>query len=170
MHSFVLRFKCEDVLWALRPRLAVVRVDVRHHVRDAVFVMADCFRVAVEVVDAVRLPIEVSLVFEGVVTVEGDDDFDAVASRVEHEVIEAIEHFVVPGLGGVAFETGVAVYLGAFLGGRLAWDVLERSCVSWIVERSMTDCYVDKDSPSSQTRSTCMPASFRPVNNVVCWD
>ena len=54
---------------------------------------------------------------------EGDDEFDAVASRVEHEVIEAIEDFVVPGLGGVAFEAGVAVYLGALLGGGLAWSV-----------------------------------------------
>ena len=123
MHSLVLRLKRKDVLRALRPCFAVVRVDVRHYVGDAVFVVADCFGVAVEVVDAVRLPVEVSLVFERVVAVEGDDEFDAVASRVEHEVIEAVEDFVVPGLGRVAFETGVAVYLGAFLGGGLAWMV-----------------------------------------------
>ena len=43
MHGLVLRLKREDILWALGPRLAVVRVDVRHHVRDAVFVVADCF-------------------------------------------------------------------------------------------------------------------------------
>lgn len=122
MHGLVLRFKRKDVLWALGPRLAVARVDVRHHVGDAVFVVTDCFGVAVEVVDAVRLPVEVSLVFERVVAVEGDDDFDAVASRVEHQVVEAVEDFVVPGLGGVAFEVGVTVYLGAFLGGGLAWD------------------------------------------------
>ena len=48
---------------------------------------------------------------------EGDDDFDAVASRVEHEVIEAVEDFVVPALGSIAFETGVTVYLRALLGG-----------------------------------------------------
>lgn len=123
VHSFVLRLERKDILWALRPRLAVVRVDVRHHVRDAVLVVADCFRVAVEVVDAVRLPVEVSLAFERVVAVEGDDEFDAVASRVEHEVVEAVEDFVVPGLGGVAFEAGVAGYLGAFLGGGLAWSM-----------------------------------------------
>lgn len=116
MHSLILRLECKDVLWTLRPRLPVVRVDVRHHVGDAVFVVADRFGVAVEVVDAVRLAVEVSLVFEGVVAVERDDDFDAVASRAEHEVIEAIEDFVVPGLGGVAFEAGVAVYLGALWG------------------------------------------------------
>ena len=54
---------------------------------------------------------------------EGDDEFDAVASRVEHEVVEAVEDFVVPGLGRVAFEAWVAVYLGAFLGRGLAWVV-----------------------------------------------
>lgn len=123
MHSLILRLECKDVLWTLRPRLPVVRVDVRHHVGDAVFVVADRFGVAVEVVDAVRLAVEVSLVFKGVVAVEGDDDFDAVTSRVEHEVIEAIEDFVVPGLGVVAFEAGVAVYLGALLGGGLSWSV-----------------------------------------------
>lgn len=62
MHRFILRLERKDILRALRPRLAVVRVDVRHHVRDAVFVVADCVGVAVEVVDAVRLPVEVSLV------------------------------------------------------------------------------------------------------------
>ena len=123
MHSLILRLECKDVLWTLRPRLPIVRVDVRHHVGDAVFVVADRFGVAVEVVDAVRLPVEVSLAFERVVAVEGDDEFDAVASRVEHEVVEAVEDFVVPGLGRVAFEAWVAVYLGAFLGRGLAWVV-----------------------------------------------
>ena len=117
MHRLVLRLKRKDIFRALRPCFAVVRVDVRHYVGDAVFVVADCFGVAVEVVDAVCLPVEVSFAFEGIVAMEGDDDFDAVASCIEHEVIEAVEDFVVPGLGCVAFEAGVAGYLGAFLGG-----------------------------------------------------
>jgi hypothetical protein len=117
MHSLVLRLKRKNILRALRPRLAVVRIDVRHHVGDAVLVVPDCVGVAVEVAGAVPLSVEVSLVLQGVVAVEGDYQFDAVASRVEHEVVQAVEDFVVPGLGGVAFEAGVAGYLGAFLGG-----------------------------------------------------
>jgi len=117
MHSLILRLKRKDVLRALRPRLAVVRVNVRHHVRDAVFVVADCIGVAVEVACAVILPVEVAIVLQGVVAVEGDYEFDAVASGIVHEVVEAVEDFVVPGFGSVAFEAGVAGYLGAFLGG-----------------------------------------------------
>lgn len=116
MHSLVLRFEREDVLWALRPCLAVVRVDVRHHVSDAVFIVPDRIGVAVEVASAVVLSIKVSVALQSIVAVERDDKFDAVASCIVHEIIEAVEDFVVPAFGGVAFEAGVAVDLGAFLG------------------------------------------------------
>jgi hypothetical protein len=62
------------------------------------------------------LSIEVSVALQSVVAVEGDDKFDAVASCIVHEVIEEVENFVVPAFGSVAFEAGVAVDLGAFLG------------------------------------------------------
>lgn len=168
MHSFVLRFERKDVFRALRPRFTVVRVDVRHHVGDAVFVVPDGIRVAVEVASTVPLSVEISVVLEGVVAVEGDDEFDAVATCVEHEVVEAVEDFVVPGFGGVAFETGVAVYLSAFLGGGLTWVVLGLLCASCIRDVTAANSEVGKDLPSSHTRSTCTPASFRPVNRVVC--
>ena len=167
IHGFVLRFQGKDVLWALRSHLAIVRVDVRRQVRNAVFAVADCFRVAVKVVYAIRLPLEVSLVFEGVEAVEGDGDFDAVASRVEHEVVKAVENFDIPGLGGAAFGNDVAVYLGAFSGRGLAWNWSQR-LTSRAGAMSMMSCDVKKDSPSSQTRGTCILASFRPVNRVVC--
>jgi hypothetical protein len=168
MHSLVLRLKRKDVFRALRPCFAVVRIDVRHHVSDAVFVVADGIGVAVEVAGAVPLSVEVSLVLQGVVAVEGDDEFYPVAACIVHEVVEAVEDFVVPGFGSVAFEAGVTVYLGAFLGGGLAWDVLELLCASCIGDVMVANSEVGKDSPSSQTRSTCTPASFRPVNRVVC--
>jgi hypothetical protein len=115
VHSLVLCFKCKDIFRALRPWFAIVWVDMCHNVANAVFVMTDCFRAAVEIAGAVVLSIEVFFPFEGVVAVERDDELDAVSSRFVHEIIKAVQNFIVPGLGSAALEVGIAVYRGSFL-------------------------------------------------------
>ena len=120
MHGFVLRLEREDVLRALRPRLAIVRVHMRHDMGDAVLVIGKSLRVRVEVTDAVELSVEVPVALESVVAVEGDDEFDAVAFGAVHEVIQTVEDGVVVFVGSVAFEAGITGELSALLGGRLA--------------------------------------------------
>jgi hypothetical protein len=128
VHSLVLRFECKDILRALRPRFAVVWVDVCHDVGNPVSVVTDCFRAAIKVASAVVLPVEVSFLFKSIVAVEGDDELNAIASRVVHEVVESVQDFIVPGLRSITLETGEAVYRGAFLGRCLTCDLLAQSC------------------------------------------
>jgi hypothetical protein len=107
VHGLVLRLEGEDVLWALRPRLAVVGVHVSHDMGDAVLVVAQSLCVGVEVADTVVLSVKVSVAFEGVVAVERNDELDAVAMGVVHEVVQFVEDGVVVFAGSVAFEAGV---------------------------------------------------------------
>jgi hypothetical protein len=115
VHSLVLCLEGEDVFRALRPRLAIVWVDVRHDMSDAIFVVANCFGAAVEIAGAVILAVEILLAFQSVVAVERDDDLDAVTFGIVHEVIQSVEDLIIPGLGSVPFEVGIAVYRRAFL-------------------------------------------------------
>jgi hypothetical protein len=115
VHSLVLRLEGEDVLRALRPWFPVVGVHVRHDMSDAVLVVAQSLRVGVKVADTVVFPVEVSVALEGVVAVEGDDEFDPVAFGIVHEVVQAVEDGVVVFSGRVAFEAWVAAELGALL-------------------------------------------------------
>jgi hypothetical protein len=121
MHGLVLCLEGEDVLRALRPGLAVVRVHVSHYMGHTVLVVAQSLCVCVEVAGAVVLPVEVSVAFEGVVAVERNDKLDPVALGVVHEVVQAVENGVVVFARRVAFEAGVAGELSAFLGRGLAW-------------------------------------------------
>ena len=107
MHGLVLCLEGEDVLRALRPRLAVVRVHVRHDMGDAVLVVVQSLGVCVEVAGAVVLSIEVPVALEGVVAVERNDEFDAVAFGVVHKVVETVEDGVVVFVGNITFEAGV---------------------------------------------------------------
>ena len=134
-------------------------VDMCHDMRNAIFVVAYRFGAAVKVTGAVVLPVEVFLSFQGVVAVERDDELDAIAPRVVHEVIESVEDFIVPGLGSVALEIWEAIYRCALLWRCLAY---------FLSDVTSTNSETGRDSPSSQTRRTCTPASFRPVNRVVC--
>ena len=116
VHSLILCLEGEDVLGALRPRLSIVRVHVRHDMSDAVLVVAQSLCVCVEVAGTVVLPVEVSVALEGVVAVERNDKLDPVALGVVHEVVQAVENGVVVFARRVAFEAGVAGELSAFLG------------------------------------------------------
>lgn len=107
VHGLVLCLEGEDVLRALRPRLAVVRVHVRHDMGDAVLVVVQSLGVCVEVAGAVVLSIEVPVALEGVVAVERNDEFDAVAFGVVHKVVETVEDGVVVFVGSITFEAGV---------------------------------------------------------------
>lgn len=115
MHGLVLRLKSEDVFWALRPWLAVVRVHVRHDVSDTVLVVGESLLIGVEIAGAVVLSVKVSVAFEGVVAVEGNDEFDPVAFGVVHEVVQTVEDGVVVGSRGVGLEAGVTCKLSTFL-------------------------------------------------------
>jgi hypothetical protein len=110
VHSLVLRLESEDVLRALRPRLAIVWIDVRHNMGDAILVVANSFGAAVKVAGAVILAIEILLPFQSVVAVERDDELDTVALGIVHEIIQSVEHLIVPGLGCIALEVGIAIY------------------------------------------------------------
>ena len=116
VHSLILCLEGEDVLGALRPRLSIVRVHVRHDMSDAVLVVAQSLCVCVEVTNTVVFSVKVSVAFESVVAVERNDEFDPVAFGVAHEVVQAVEDGVVVFAGGVAFEARVACKLSAFLG------------------------------------------------------
>jgi hypothetical protein len=107
VHGLILRLEGEYVLWALRPRLAVVGVHVSHDMGDAVLVVAQSLGVGVEVADTVVLSVKVSVAFESVVAVERNDELDAVAMGVVHEVVQLVEDAVVVFAGSVAFEAGV---------------------------------------------------------------
>jgi hypothetical protein len=107
VHGLVLRLESEDVLRALRPGLAVVRVHVSHDMGDAVLVVAQGLCVGVEIANAVVLSVKVSVAFESVVAVERDDELDAIAFGVVHEVIQTVEDGIVVFGRSVAFEAGV---------------------------------------------------------------
>ena len=49
MHGLILRLECEDVLGTVCPSLPVVRIDMCHHPRDAIFVIRNGLRIGVEV-------------------------------------------------------------------------------------------------------------------------
>jgi hypothetical protein len=115
VHSLVLRLESEDVLRALRPRLAIVWIDVRHNMCDAILVVANSFGAAVKVASAVIHAIEILLTFQSVVAVERDDELDAIALGIVHEVVQSVEHLIVPGFGCIALEVGIAVYRRALL-------------------------------------------------------
>ena len=70
VHSLILCLEGEDVLRALRPRLSIVRVHVRHYMSDAVLVVAQSLCVCVEVANTVVFSVKVSVAFEGIVAVE----------------------------------------------------------------------------------------------------
>lgn len=125
MHGFVLRLECKDILWALRPWFAVVWVDMRHDVGDTVFVVANGFRATVEVTSTVVLSVEVPLAFQSIVAVERDDELDAIPLRVVHDVVQAVQDFIVPSLRSVALEAGKAVDRCALLWRRLACNLSE---------------------------------------------
>jgi hypothetical protein len=115
VHSLILRLESEDVFRALRPRLAVVWVDMRHDMGDAIFVVANCFRAAVKIAGAVVLTIEIFLPLQSVVAVERYDDLDAITFGVIHQIVQSVEDLIVPGLGSVPFEIGITVYRRALL-------------------------------------------------------
>jgi len=125
VHGFVLRLECKDILWALRPWFAVVWVDMRHDVGDTVFVVANGFRATVEVTSTVVLSVEVPLAFQSIVAVERDDELDAIPLRVVHDVVQAVQDFIVPSLRSVALEAGKAVDRCALLWRRLACNLSE---------------------------------------------
>ena len=125
MHGFVLRLESKDILWALRPWFAVVWVDMRHDVGDTVFVVANGFRATVEVTSTVVLSVEVPLAFQSIVAVERDDELDAIPLRVVHDVVQAVQDFIVPSLRSVALEAGKAVDRCALLWRRLACNLSE---------------------------------------------
>ena len=107
VHSLILCLEGEDVLGALRPRLSIVRVHVRHDMSDAVLVVAQSLCVCVEVTNTVVFSVKVSVAFESVVAVERNDEFDAVAFGVVHKVVETVEDGVVVFVGSITFEAGV---------------------------------------------------------------
>lgn len=116
VHGLILCLKCEDVLRALRPWFAVVGVNMRHDIGNAIFVVANGFRAAVKIACAILLPVEISLVFQSVVAVERDNELDAVAFGIVHEVVQPVEDLIVPGLGSVALKIGITVDRRALLG------------------------------------------------------
>jgi hypothetical protein len=74
---------------------------------DAVLVVVQSLGVCVEVAGAVVLSIEVPVGLEGIVAVERNDEFDAVAFGVVHKVVETVEDGVVVFVGSITFEAGV---------------------------------------------------------------
>jgi hypothetical protein len=121
MHGLILRLESEDVLRALRPGLSVVRIDMRHNMGDAVLVIAQSLCVRVKVAGTVVFSVEVPFALESIVAVERNDEFDAVAFGVVHEVVQAVEDGVVVFVGGVALQARVACELSALLGRVLSW-------------------------------------------------
>ena len=116
MHGLILCLECKDVFRALRPWFAIVWVDMRHYIGNAVFVMANGFRAAVKLANAIILPVEIPLVFQRVVAMERDDELDAIAFGIIHEVIQSVEDLIVPGLRSVALKIGISVDRRALLG------------------------------------------------------
>jgi hypothetical protein len=82
---------------------------------DAILVVANSFGAAVKVAGAVIHAIEILLTFQSVVAVERDDELDAIALGIVHEVVQSVEHLIVPGFGCIALEVGIAVYRRALL-------------------------------------------------------
>jgi hypothetical protein len=98
---------------------------------DAIFVVANSFGAAVKVASAVILAIEILLPFQSVITVEWDDELDAITLGIVHEIVQTIEHLIVPGLGCIALEVGIAVYRRALLRWALAFVLLAQSPTRW---------------------------------------
>lgn len=104
VHRLVLRLECEDVLAALRPRLARVGVDVAQHPLDALLELADGTGVRVEVACAVPLPIEVGVRLQSVEAVERNEQLNAVFVGVDHEVVEPGQDGLVPVVWVIALQ------------------------------------------------------------------
>jgi len=120
MHSLILSFKREDVLRALAPRLAIVRIDMGHDMSDPILEVLDGVAVSIEVPGSVPFPVEVDICCEGVVTVDRHKQLDAVAMGVGHEVIQPIQNSVVPTSRATAFKAIEAIDRSALDSPRLS--------------------------------------------------
>ena len=122
MHSLVLCFESKDVLRALSPGLSIGGVDVCKNVGNPVFKVFDGFGVGVEVASAVPIPIKILVTFKSVVAVNRNQKLDAIAVCLDHELVETVQHSVVPRAGRVSLKFTERIYGRAFGSLRLALD------------------------------------------------
>lgn len=95
MHSLILCLKSKDVLWALRPRLAIVRIDVGHDMGHTFLVVGNSLRVGIEVSSAIVLSIEILVVLQSIVAMKRYNELDAVSLGVVHKVIQSVQDGIV---------------------------------------------------------------------------
>lgn len=105
MHGLILCLKSKDVLGALAPGLAVVRIHVGQDMRNAVLEVIDRIAVGVKVSRTVPFTVEVGIGRKSIVAVDGDEKLDSVCMRVGHEVVKAFKNGVIPASRATSLQT-----------------------------------------------------------------
>ena len=115
VHGLVLCLEGENVLGALSPSLAIVGVDMAEYVSDPRLEVGDGIAVGIEISGSVPLPVKVAAALQGVVAVDGDQEFDAVTVGLYHETIQAFEDRVIPRVWTVALQAVEGIDVSSLL-------------------------------------------------------
>ena len=63
---------------------------------NAVLKVPNGIGVGVEVSSTIPLPVEIFVALESVIAVDRDEKLDAIAVRLDHELVKAVQHSVIP--------------------------------------------------------------------------
>lgn len=121
MHGFVLSLERENVFRALAPGLAVGGVDMGENMGNPLLEVRNGISICVEITGTIPLPIKVVRSLESIVAVNGDEKLDAIAVRLYHEGIQAVEHGIIPFIGVRALKAIEGVDWGSLHSSRLAY-------------------------------------------------
>lgn len=125
MHGFVLSLKREDVLRALAPGLAIGRIDVGKNMGNPLLEVLNCIAVSVEVAGTIPLPIEVIRGLKSIVAMDGDEKLNTIAVRLHHEVIQAVQHGIIPVIRTTPLKTIEGIDWSSLHSPRLACSICQ---------------------------------------------